>query len=296
MYFIQFHLMEHGVTWIMTLYFLKSVKNWAIYCDFPIGSWTRHFSILSDVEIFTFDPPLKSHQSIWSLIQAYYLIISIPNSKNWKYNNNWRYSFLFMAGQKCHIGIIPFSNRRQNGRAAHFESRYFFFFYNLSTHLIQLFWLRFNCCLTLIFFRPARKVESMKITAWKPFLGQKTQMKKMAKNGKIDLCSANHRICNIRYILIKFSGYIAYDMQFNFLYCFINPFIYEYLIFTFISDEFLRNSQNMGKMAKTLLLGEHVRRKLLEISAWNLVIIGIKIRASKIKGSGVDVSLWRKWN
>ena len=38
----------------------------------------------------------------------------------------------------------------------------------------------------------------------------------MAKNGKIDLCSANHRICNIRYVLIKFSGYIAYDMQFNF--------------------------------------------------------------------------------
>ena len=36
-------------------------------------------------------------------------------------------------------------------------------------------------------------------------------------------------------------------MQFNFLYCFIKPFIYEYLIFTFISDEFLRNSQNMAK-------------------------------------------------
>ena len=90
-------------------------------------------------------------------------------------------------------------------------------------------------------------MESMKITAWKPFLGQKTQMKKMAKNGKIDLCSANHRICNIRYYFIKFSGYIAYDMQFNFLYCFMKPFIYEYLIFTFISDEFLRNSQNMGK-------------------------------------------------
>ena len=142
-----------------------------------------------------------------------------------------------------------FQNRRQNGRAAHFESRYFFF-YNLSTHFIQLFWLRFNCCLTLIFFRPTRKVESMKITARKPFLGQKTQMKKMAKNGKIDLCSANHRICNIRYFLIKFSGYIAYDMQFNFLYCFIKPFIYEYLIFTFISDEFLPNSQNMGKNAE----------------------------------------------
>ena len=103
-------------------------------------SWTRHFSILSDLEIFTFDPPLKLHQSIWSLIQAYYLIISIPNSKNWKYNNDWRLSF-FMA--KFH-----FQNRRQNG--------------------------------------------------------------------KIDLCSANHRICNIRYVLIKFSGYIAYDMQFNF--------------------------------------------------------------------------------
>ena len=87
----------------------------------------------------------------------------------------------------------------------------------------------------------------MKITARKPFLGQKTQMKKMGKNGKIDLCSANHRICNITYFLIKFSGYIAYDMQFNFLYCFIKPLIYQYLIFTFISDEFLRNSQNMGK-------------------------------------------------
>ena len=139
-----------------------------------------------------------------------------------------------------------FQNRRQNGRAAHFESRYFFF-YNLSTQFIQLIWLRLNCCLMLIFFRPTQKVESMKITAWKPFLGQKTQMKKMAKNGKIDLCSANHRICNIRYFLIKFSGYIAYDMQFNFLYCFIKPFIYEYLIFTFISDDFLRNSQNMGE-------------------------------------------------
>ena len=99
----------------------------------------------------------------------------------------------------------------------------------------------------LIFFRPTRKVESMKITAWKPFLGQETQMKKMAKNGKIDLCSAIHRICNIRYFSIKLSWYIAYDMQFNFLYCFIKPFIYEYLIFTFISDDFLRNfSQNMG--------------------------------------------------
>ena len=86
--------MEHGVTGIMTLYFWKSVKNWEIYCDVPIESWTRHFSILSDVEIFTFDPPpLKSHQSIWFLIQAYYLIISIPNSKNWKYNNDWRPSF-----------------------------------------------------------------------------------------------------------------------------------------------------------------------------------------------------------
>ena len=108
-------------------------------------SWTRHFSILSDEEIFTFDPPLKSHQSIWSLIQAYYLIISIPNSKNWKYNNDWRLSFFYGWSKVPH---------RQNS-----------------------------------IFR----------------IG-----------GKINLCSANHRICNIRYVLIKFSGYIAYDMQFNF--------------------------------------------------------------------------------
>ena len=240
--------MEHGVTWIMTLYFLKSVKNWAIYCDFPIGSWTRHFSILWDVEIFTFDPPLKSHQSIWSLIQAYYLIISIPNSKNWKYDNDWRLIFFFYGWSKCHIGKIPFSESEAKWPSGTFRKS--IFFYNLSTHFIQLFWLRFNCCLTLIFFRPTQKVESMKITARKPFLGQKTQMKKMAKNGKIDLCSANHRICNIRYFLIKFSGYIAYDMQFIFLYCFIKPFICEYLIFTFISDDFLRNSQNMGKNAE----------------------------------------------
>ena len=69
----------------------------------------------------------------------------------------------------------------------------------------------------------------------------------MAKNGKIDLGSANHTNCNIRYFVIKFSGYIAYEMQFDILYCFIKPFIYEYLIFTFISGDFLRNSQNMGK-------------------------------------------------
>ena len=69
----------------------------------------------------------------------------------------------------------------------------------------------------------------------------------MAENGKIDLCSANHRNCNIGYFLIKFSGYIAYEMQFNILHCFIKQLIYEYLIFTFISGDFLRNSQNMGK-------------------------------------------------
>ena len=39
-------------------------------------------------------------------------------------------------------------------------------------------------------------------------------------------------------------------MQFNILYCFIKPFIYEYLTFTFISGDFLRNSQNMGKNGK----------------------------------------------
>ena len=160
--------MEHGVTWIMTLYFKKSVKNWAIYCDFPIGSWTRHFSILSDVEIFTFDPPLKSHQSIWSLIQSYYLMISIPNSKNWKYDNDWRLSFFYGWSKVPHRQNSIF---RIGGKMAERHiSKADIFFYNLSTHFIQLFWLRFNCCLTLIFFRPTRKVESMKITARKPFL------------------------------------------------------------------------------------------------------------------------------
>ena len=237
--------MEHGVTWIMTLYFLKSVKNLSDLLRFSDRKLDPAFFHFVRCGNFHFWPPLKSHQSIWSLIQAYYLIISIPNSKNWKYDNDWRLIFIFMAGQKCHIGKIPFSESEAKWPSGTFRKS-IFFFYNLSTHFIQLFWWRFNCCLTLIFFRPTRKVESMKITARKPFLGQKTQMKKMAKNGKIDLCSANHRICNIRYFLIKFSGYIAYDMQFNFLYCFIKPFIYQYLIFTFISDEFLRNSQNMG--------------------------------------------------
>ena len=38
--------------------FLKIVKkNWAIYCDFPVGSLPQRFAILPDVEIFTFDPP-----------------------------------------------------------------------------------------------------------------------------------------------------------------------------------------------------------------------------------------------
>ena len=69
----------------------------------------------------------------------------------------------------------------------------------------------------------------------------------MAKNGKVDPCSANHTNCNITYFLIKFSGYIAYEMQFNILYGFIRLFIYEYLIFTFISGVFLQNSQNIGK-------------------------------------------------
>ena len=182
MYFIYIHVMEHGVTGIKTLYFLKSVKNWAINCEFPIGSWTPHFAILSDVEIFTFDPTLKSHQSISSLIQAYYLIISIPNSKNWKYDNDWRFSF-FMAGQKCNIGKIPFSELEAKRPSGTFRKSIFFFIF--STHFIQLFWLRFKCCSTLIFFRPTRKVESMKITAWKPFLGQKTQMKKWPKMAKL---------------------------------------------------------------------------------------------------------------
>ena len=159
MYFIYSHLIEHGVTGIITLYFFKSVKNWAIYCDFPIGSSTRHFAILSDVEIFTFDPPLKSHQSIWSLIQAYHLIISIPNSKNWKYNNDWRRSFLLWLVKSATSSKFHFQNWRQNGRAAHFESRFFF---NLSTHFIQLFWLRCNCCLTLIFSDPHEKWKAWK--------------------------------------------------------------------------------------------------------------------------------------
>ena len=45
----------------------------------------------------------------------------------------------------------------------------------------------------------------------------KKEVKKMAKNGKIDPCSANHTNCNIRYFLIKFSGYIAYEMKLKFL-------------------------------------------------------------------------------
>ena len=36
-------------------------------------------------------------------------------------------------------------------------------------------------------------------------------------------------------------------MQFDILYCFIKLFIYEYLIFAFISGDFLQNSQNIGK-------------------------------------------------
>ena len=198
----------------------------------------------------------------------------------------------FMAGQKCHI---PFSESEAKWPSGTFRKS-IFFFYNLSTHLIQLFWLRFNCCLTLIFFRPTRKVESMKITAWKPFLGQKTQMKKMAKNGKIDLCSANHRISNIRYFLIKFSGYIAYNMQFHFCIALSSHLFMNIWYLHLFLTNFCGISKIWGKMAKTFLLGEHVRHKLLEISAWNLVIIGIKIRASKINGSGFDVSLWRKWN
>ena len=135
-----------------------------------------------------------------------------------------------------------FQNRRQKGRAAHFESRYFFFI--LSTHFIQLFWLRFNFCLMLIFFRPTRKVESMKIIAWKPFLGQKTQIKKMAKNGQIDLCSANHRICNIRYFFIKFSGYFAYGMQFNFF-----VLLYQ-AIYLWISDIYIYFWQIFAELPK----------------------------------------------
>ena len=118
----------------------------------------------------------------------------------------------------------------------------------------------------------------------------------MTKNGKMDRCSANHRNCKMRYFLNKFSGYIIYEMPFDILYCFIKPFIYEYLIFTFICGDFLRYSQNMGKNGENTPFGGHVRCKLLEISVWNLVIIGIKIRASKIKGSGFVVSLWRKGN
>ena len=42
------------------------------------------------------------------------------------------------------------------------------------------------------------------------------------------------------------KGYSAFQRR-SCLYCIIKPFIYEYLIFAFIPDEFLRNSQNMGK-------------------------------------------------
>ena len=148
----------------------------------------------------------------------------------------------FMASQKCHIGKIPFSESEAKRPSGTFRKSIFFFI--LSTHFIQLFWLRFNFCLMIIFFRPTRKVESMKIIAWKPFLGQKTQMKKMAKNGQIDLCSANHRICNIRYFLIKFSGYFAYGMQFNFF-----VLLYQ-AIYLWISDIYIYFWQIFAELPK----------------------------------------------
>ena len=113
----------------------------------------------------------------------------------------------------------------------------------------------------------------------------------MAKNGKVDPCSANHTNCNITYFLIKFSGYIAYEMQFNILYGFIRLFIYEYLIFTFISGVFFAKFPKYREKWRkhSFLVGTS------GASCWryvrNLVIIGVKIRASKIKGSGFDVSL-----
>ena len=186
----------------------------------------------------------------------------------------------FIAGQKCHIGKIPFSELEAKSPSGTFRKSIIYFFI-LSTHFIQLFWLRCNCCLTLILFQTHMESGKHENSS------QKTQMKKIAKNGKIDLCSANYRICNIRYFLIKFSGYIAYDMQFHFLYCFVKPLIYEYLIFTFISDEFLRNSQNMGTngentpswWARQAQVVWDICLKFGHYSHQNKSIIGIEIRA-----------------
>ena len=41
--------------------------------------------------------------------------------------------------------------------------------------------------------------------------------------------SESYKLQHFTYFLIKFSGYIAYEMQFNILYGFIRLFIYEYL-------------------------------------------------------------------
>ena len=73
MYFIWLHLVEHGGTGIMSIYFWKSVTNWAIYCNIRSEVWPGILAFSQLWKILFLTPP---HQSNRSFTQAYYLIIS----------------------------------------------------------------------------------------------------------------------------------------------------------------------------------------------------------------------------
>ena len=136
--------MEHGVPGIMPFYFWKSVENERFIAIFrsEVGP-----GLLPLCQMWTFSlwPPLKSHQSILSLIQAYYLIIFIPIVRPESIIMIGGLVF-FMAGQKCHIDKIPFSESEAKMPSGTFrKSKFFFHPFNpfYSAFLFEI-WLLFD--------------------------------------------------------------------------------------------------------------------------------------------------------
>ena len=163
--------------------FLKIVKkNWAIYCDFPVGSLTQRFARCRNFHFWP-PPPHPPHPHTPTPTHTPHtpphpLFHQIVRTESILMIGGLVFSF--MAGQKCHISKIPFSQSEAKWPSGTFRKSIFFF--HCFNPFIQLFWLRLNSCLMLIFFRPTQKVESMKI---RPFLGQKSKWKKWPKMAKL---------------------------------------------------------------------------------------------------------------
>ena len=163
--------MGHGDTGIMTLYFWKSLKKLSDLLRFSGRKFDPAFCHFARCRNF----------HIWPTPHPHPTPKITSNSENWKYNNDWRLVFILLGLVKSAISVkFHFHNRRQNGPAAHFDSRYFFFI--VSTHFIQLFWLRFNSYLSLVFFQTHTKSgkhesKSLKTLPWSKKASEKNGQK-----------------------------------------------------------------------------------------------------------------------